>query len=209
MDVIPYATIVEKKSKVGTVSDEAGFFSIVARPYDTLLVSAIGYSTFQYIVKESVENRVYDKIVLNSRTYQLEEVGVVGYKNYQQFKQDFVDLNLPEENVVYIPPPLPVYPNNSQPTATVSGPFTRLYDKYSKRGKEAKKVVSIRYDNDKKLRAQQKYNQDFVMKVLGIEKTEAEKVLSHCTFTPEYINTTNDYDLAIALKQCYTSYNNP
>jgi hypothetical protein len=206
LEVIPYATIIEKRSKVGTVSDASGHFSIVARPYDTLLVSAIGYSTFQYIVKETVENKVYDKIVLSSRTYQLEEVGVVGYKNFKQFKQDFVDLKLPEENVAYIPPPLPVYSGNSQPTAAVSGPFTKLYDKYSKRGREAKKVVYLRMDNDKKIKALQKYNPDFVMKILGIEEEEADKVIAHCTFTPEYINTTNEYDLALALKSCYTSY---
>jgi hypothetical protein len=209
LKVIPFVTILESKSKTGVVSDENGYFSIALRPYDTLLFSSIGYETYRYIVKGVSEKVQYIKVLLEPQTYQLQEVGVYSIKNFQEFKKDFINLDLPEEEKAYIPPPPPTYTGNGQPTVGISGPFTKLYDKYSKRGKEQKKAVVLRSDYGKHQRALDRYNRGFVVKVLGIEEEEADKVLSHCNFSVDYINTTNDYDLAIALQNCYTSYKKP
>jgi hypothetical protein len=209
LSAIPFVTILESKSKTGVVSDANGYFSISLRPYDTILFSAIGYETYPYVVKGVAEKNQYIKILLEPQTYQLQEVGVYAIKNFKEFKKDFINLDLPEEEQAYIPPSTSTYTGNGQPTVGISGPFTKLYDKYSKRGKEQKKAVALRSTYDKHQRALDRYNRDFIVKVLGVEEEEADKVLSHCNFSVDYINTTNDYDLAIALQNCYTAYKKP
>lgn len=69
------ATVVVKGSNKGTVTDQSGKFSIQAKKSDRLVVSYIGYNTYEF----TVGTRSNFKIELTENENQLDDVIVIGY----------------------------------------------------------------------------------------------------------------------------------
>ena len=100
---IPYAHILVKKDFRGTVSDPSGMFTIITFPRDTLLVSCMGYKPR----KIPVPNISYDEskhylkdIILEDDVYTLSEVVIYPWKTYKEFKDAFIALQLPEDDLI-------------------------------------------------------------------------------------------------------------
>jgi hypothetical protein len=72
---IPGATIAVKGSKVATITDFDGSFTIKAPSNGTLVVSFIGYNT----VQELINGRTEIDFKLKTQSQDLQEVVVVGY----------------------------------------------------------------------------------------------------------------------------------
>lgn len=73
---IPGTTVRIKNATGGTSSNVSGDFSIIAKPGDYLVISAIGYESTEVAIKE---NQSHINIVLNSSLKELSQVVVVGY----------------------------------------------------------------------------------------------------------------------------------
>jgi len=97
---VPYASIIVKKSNRGTVSDYFGYFSFVAQKLDTIEFSAIGYNDAVFIIPDSLTTNKYSLIqVLRSDTVYLNITEVFPWPTKEQFKQAFLKLNLPEDDL--------------------------------------------------------------------------------------------------------------
>ena len=75
-ELLPGVNIVEKDTQNGTITDQAGRFTLsLTTPDPILVISFIGYITREIEVGESSEV----KVVLDENLVDLEEVVVVGY----------------------------------------------------------------------------------------------------------------------------------
>ena len=102
MQPIPYAHVIVQKDFRGTSSDLQGKFTIITFPGDTLLISCIGYMP----VKIPVPNFSHDDsrhffrdIVLNEDPIMLRELIVFPWKTYREFREAFLALELPEDDL--------------------------------------------------------------------------------------------------------------
>jgi len=97
---VPYASIMIKNSYRGTVSDYFGYFSFVAQATDTIEFSAIGYSDAAFIIPDTLSTNKYSLIqVLETDTLRLKEISVYPWPTKEQFKQAFLQLQLPEDDL--------------------------------------------------------------------------------------------------------------
>jgi hypothetical protein len=74
---IPFAYVVNKKTGVGTVTSDKGYFEIKANPTDTMLLSCIGYIARKIAAKDILELPSYKMnqgIILFTKTYNLNTV---------------------------------------------------------------------------------------------------------------------------------------
>jgi hypothetical protein len=102
LEPVPYVHILVKKDYRGTVSDPQGMFTIIAHPGDTLLVSCVGYKLRQVAVPKisNTDSKHYIRdIVLETDTIMLSEVVIFPWKTYKEFKDAFLALNLPEDDL--------------------------------------------------------------------------------------------------------------
>ena len=100
LEAIPYATVFIKNSNRGAVSNSKGFFSLVAQAGDTVLFSSIGYQRAQYIVPNNLVSDRYSIIQLMTRdTIHLAETVVYPWPSREQFKEAFLSLNIPDDNL--------------------------------------------------------------------------------------------------------------
>ena len=97
---IPYTSIIVKNTHRGTISDYFGYFSFVAKKSDTIEFSAIGFNPAEYIIPDTLTSNTYSLIqVLRKDTIYLKTTEVFPWPSKEQFKQAFLNLNLPDDDL--------------------------------------------------------------------------------------------------------------
>ena len=97
---VPFATIMVKNTSRGTTSDYYGYFSFVAQANDTLIFSSIGFKDSDFVVPDDLEGNRYSLIhSMLQDTVELEEVEIYPWPTPAQFKEAFLALDLPDDNL--------------------------------------------------------------------------------------------------------------
>jgi len=95
---IPYVNIGVKGTSRGTASNYEGFFSLPVYQSDTIQFSAIGYDRATLILPEKMESNRYSIIqTMNSDTIRLPESIIYPWPNIDEFKQAFLELDIPDD----------------------------------------------------------------------------------------------------------------
>ncbi len=99
-ETLPFVHILIKNRNRGTTSNYLGKFSFVTFTCDTLILSSVGYKKAYYVVPCNPENKIIRiSMVMVSDTIMLEEAQVFPWKNYQEFKEDFLKMQLIEDDL--------------------------------------------------------------------------------------------------------------
>lgn len=94
LDQVSYASVIDKTTGKGTMSDYYGYFSFVTRPGDTILFNAFGYKTSSYIVPDTLTEVRYSIIhVMTPDTLLLPEVDVYPWPSREEFARAFVEMD--------------------------------------------------------------------------------------------------------------------
>ena len=99
---IPYVHIIAQKDFRPAVSDPQGMFTIITYPRDTLLVSCMGFKPRKIPVPAISYNdsKHYIKdIILEEDVIALSEVVIFPWRTYKEFKDAFMALELPEDDL--------------------------------------------------------------------------------------------------------------
>lgn len=97
---VPFTGIMIKSTFRGTVSDYYGFFSFVARIRDTVEFSAIGFKKISFIIPDTLtDNRCSLIQMLKRDTIQLPEARVFPWPSKEQFKDAFLSLHIPDDDL--------------------------------------------------------------------------------------------------------------
>jgi len=96
---LSYVNIIILNERRGTTSDNRGMFSFVVNPGDTILFSHMGHKSTIHIIPDSLGGQQYPAdIFMVSDTFQLAEVRIYPWKTYQEFKEAFLALDLPDDD---------------------------------------------------------------------------------------------------------------
>jgi hypothetical protein len=211
---ISKAHIINKNLNTGTISDDNGYYTIKCNYGDSLIISAIGFKT----VRLKIQNNSNISVVMYPVTYTLNEVVIHPYKTYSEFKQAFIALKLPAEE-----PFMDLnYKNfehfafdsriNNDKTSSgagvvIEGPITALYNAFSKKAKELKIYAELIEKDNYKLKLSKKYNPEIVKNITGIKSDETLVIfMKYCDIQDKFIETATEYELYLAINECYTSF---
>lgn len=96
---LPHVNIIVLNERRGTTADQRGMFSFVVKPNDTIVFSHMGYKPTLHVIPDSLENKQYPAdIFMVGDTFQLAEVRIYPWKTYQEFKEAFIALDLPDDD---------------------------------------------------------------------------------------------------------------
>jgi len=96
---LPHVNIIILADRRGTTSDNRGMFSFVVRVTDTILFSHLGHKGTIHVIPDSIGGQQYPAdIFMVSDTFHLAEVRVYPWKTYQEFKEAFLALDLPDDD---------------------------------------------------------------------------------------------------------------
>lgn len=100
LNPVPYASIIVRHTRRGTISDYFGYYSFVAAQADTIEFSAIGFASAQYIIPDTLSETMYSLIqVLRKDTIYLKTAEVFPWPSKEQFKQAFLNLNIKDDDL--------------------------------------------------------------------------------------------------------------
>lgn len=97
---VPYTKVIIKSSYRGTISDYYGYFSFVAQKSDTIVFSAIGYRKSEYVIPDTLSGNKYSLIqVMHYDTITLKETIIFPWPTRDQFKEVFLNMNIPDDDL--------------------------------------------------------------------------------------------------------------
>ena len=93
---VPHVSIISKKIRRGTISEMTGIYSLISMPDDTVIISALGYKMYTFMVPSVFDGKIYKKDVsLISDTISIAGVNIFPWRNYDEFKREVL-ANQPE-----------------------------------------------------------------------------------------------------------------
>lgn len=97
---MPFVHVTVKNSLIGTISDFYGFFSFVAHKNDTIIFSSVGYQRSEFIIPDTLSQKSYSIIqLIRKDTLILDEITIYPWPTREQFKQAFLALQLPDDDL--------------------------------------------------------------------------------------------------------------
>lgn len=212
-ETLPGANAVNISRNYGTFTDYGGKFTLILAKKDTLKVSMVGFKPFIFRVPEKLQGLNYSmNITLMADTLILQETEIRPYPaTYAGFRQEFVTLKTPEEKIVK-DMNLPTEPfrrryENPEGGLLLPGPFSLLYDNFSKEAKQKKKMAEINRKN--KLR--EKFIELITKETLEIKfachtEDEIDELLYFCGISLGDIEIHKPYYIVSKLNNCADSW---
>lgn len=97
-DRLPGAYIFIPKAGRGTLTNNAGYFSIPVFPGDSIVYSYVGYKTQFHVIPRNYNAETYSAIIaMQESVTMLAEVRVYPYATEEEFKKAFLELKLPDQ----------------------------------------------------------------------------------------------------------------
>lgn len=94
---VPFASVLIKGTRRGTICDVNGFFSIVAQPGDELQFLSVQHKNATYKLEDTLKLKHYFRVQqLFKDTVQLAPISVYPWPSREDFKREFLKLNLSE-----------------------------------------------------------------------------------------------------------------
>ncbi len=96
---VPFATVMIKSTKRGTITDYYGFFSIAARELDTLVFSSVGFKQARYVIPDTLREARYSVVQMLTRdTIHLDKTVIYPWPSREQFKYAFIHTDVPDDD---------------------------------------------------------------------------------------------------------------
>lgn len=188
--VMPFVYIINKSTGNGTMSDNSGNFYLRTNLTDTLMVSFVGYVRLKLPVAQLNTNANGEvKIVMKKIAYALGPITVTTFK-IKPYEREKMQKVIEDAKI--------------KPVNAMSSPITALYDQFSKRGKEQRKLAAIFEQVFIDEQVNQKLNPEILRKLTGDDTIDYEKFRKYCfNLTDYYILNHDGYDLYYKVMECY------
>lgn len=205
---IGFVHIINLTTKHGVISDYNGQFNFTINSTDSLKFSIIGYET-SVILGNRISNIVY----LEPKNYELDEFTVIPYKDYEEFKEAFINLFIPDTtqkinpHIFMFDHDLFLYRGNNGFGIIIEGGISKLYDYLSKQGKGKIRYEELLARDRFKAFLSTKFNNLVVTNATGLtDKSEVEKFMIYCDFSDGFISKSNDYEIIKEIQDCFKEY---
>jgi len=200
-DPVQYSHIINQTRNYAIITDSLGYFSINVHQEDLLVATAIGYYDLPIYISDSVAgiNRFHTYRMI-PKIYTIQEIDVNRLGTYEQFKRDFLNLELPE----------PEHPANPCVfsdidkgidtldiigTISLGSPITAIYNLVSKEGKSLRKLKKLQEEEKFRKRVENKYNTEMLIRITGMQGQELYEFINFCKFSRNFILESSEYEI--------------
>jgi hypothetical protein len=194
---MPYVYLINQTNGNGTITDYNGRFTIIARNTDTIVFSYLGYARKKFpvsLVKNLTDSTKKPLTVIMRRMLvDLAPVTAFSYK-IKQNEIDYMKRYIKQHAAV-------------KGLNVLQSPITALYDQFSRKGKENRKLqqifeqILIREEVDKK------FNPEILRQLTEDEFVDFDKFRRYCWFvSDQFILSHEGYDLYAPIMDCYRHY---
>jgi hypothetical protein len=198
---------------VGSITNKKGEFKLRAVANDTLHLSILGYKSIKVKVTNDWIKFGNSNIELTESAYALEEVLIYPHKltGFLEIDTKYIPLNTSQR--YSISGLTKGYEAGKKGPGAINkilgaifNPADLLYNTFSKKGKQMRKLRQMKQDDEIRKLLSQKFDRDLLTSFLQIDKSELEDVLSQCNYSKSFIQTANDLQILDAISGCFEEY---
>ncbi len=197
----------------GTITDSGGNFEIEGVVNDTIIFSYIGYETLKVIITNDWVKSNTTKIKLSEKTYILDEIVLNQYHLTGYLEVDTKLIALNENYIANINGLESHYEvGEKAPGAlnkvlgSIFNPVDFLYNTFSRKSKQMKKLKQMKADEGIRLLLASKYDRETLASLLEIDINDIPQILEKCNYSENFIKTANDLQILDAINGCYEEY---
>ncbi len=197
-----FAYVVNKNSSTGTLTDEAGKFSIAVKTGDTLSFSYLGYGVtkvFTHPLKDSIRNNsLRIRVFLKPKASELKPV-IISDHSFTKEEKEYYKRKVDEYKRVI----------GSPFTTSSTGAglnIDALYYMWSKKGKELQKLSEIYRQLMIDEIKEHRLSDQKIRMLTGNDTLNVNTFKRNCYLPDQFVISASDYDLFYAVKQCYRQY---
>lgn len=193
----------------GSFTDSKGKFNLVLAEHDSLRISMIGYKSYRMRIPSGLTAQSYSlNVTLVADTLMLNEATIRPYPaTYREFRQEFLSMRAPEEVIIkrLEMPDKPFRHSYESPEGglLLPGPFTLLYNAFSKEAKELRKVQALREKDDLRALLLGIISREVLHYRYGCDTDDdIDELIFECGITKEYLDATPHYLIARRVSAC-------
>ena len=222
---IPLSHIIVKGKRSGQICDSLGTFHLQVKQSDTLIISALGYETKQWAIPLIFDTTLpsFFQIPLKKMAYLLNEVDVFAFGTWDEFKADFLKLEIKYENVInkqitkelapfqtkapsIIPPQYRPIIEDISIWDVIGTPASFFYSKFSRKEKSKRKVAKMIRIQWKSKKIKEFYTSDIVSAHTGLNGQALEDFMAYCGPKLKITKISSRYDIAEQIGKNYKWY---
>lgn len=182
---ITSATVINKRTSQGIAADNNGRFTIAGMQGDTIKIYSLGYELIHYPLTSEKEMIIR----LAQKIYQLRPFEFKAPRDYGQIKEDIATLKPVEYKLKGI-------------TAFAS-PISALYERFSKMEKSKRTVAALENEDIRRDALRDLLSIYVKADIIDLPEDQFDKFISYLNFSDEFILTSSQYDLIMAIKERY------
>jgi NACalpha-BTF3-like transcription factor len=197
----------------GTITNGSGQFEIEGVVNDTIIFTYLGFETVKTVITNDWVKNSTTKIKLTEKIYVLEEVKVYQYNLTGYLEVDTKLIPINDNYRANISGLLANYEvGERSPNAlgrvirSVLNPADFLYNTFSKKSKEMKKLKLMKANDDIRKLLATKYDRETLASLLEISKDDIPLILEKCNYSEDFIRSANDLQILDAISGCYEEY---
>ena len=197
---VPYASVRILGTRRGLAADSNGFFSLVISQRDSLKISSIGYFDVIYTKRPEKHTSYFETIAMRSRIFELSPVQIMA-KRRQNMDNPFLRW---EYKAKFQPKIWLFYePDGSPPPSPgIGSPISYLYDRLSRRGREARKIRDMVAERARRKWYASRYNAAKVKEWTGMEDAEIDEFMKFCPMPDAFLDEAGDYEIIERTFRC-------
>lgn len=216
-DKIPFAHIFNESQRRGFITNEKGEFQIPVNPGDTLIVSALGY--YPKVVFLSEANMERENMVrLTPQLYEIGEVSVLAFRNYDDFKRKFLALELPNTPTDRLKNNLTLIARKEAKQADYERQVKEILEQpgikffsasvpiYSREERQLQNFAKVLEKEGRQRVIDKKYNRDIIYEITHLSQDEITEFMGFCNFSEEYLLEASEYDILVKIEEKFKEY---
>lgn len=212
---VAYVNVLNLTNPSGTICDKEGKFLIVCHYGDTLQFSSVGFENTYYTTGRLDPANVEHSVTIRLKTeiYMLPSVTVLPFSSSEGLKRAFQNtpLNEKDNRDLALRKKMKIKPEEvgTIPTygISVDKMVSFIYNLFSKEAKIKKKYRKQLHGENINSFIDKRFNAKVVAKIISHDDRNLIKdFMQQCHFSVDFMITSNDYDLYLAIKQNWLHY---
>ncbi|MCZ4696177.1 carboxypeptidase-like regulatory domain-containing protein [Ancylomarina euxinus] len=222
---IPLAHLIIKGKRSGQICDSLGIFHLQVKQSDTLIISALGFKTQEWAIPFIFDTTLpkFFQIPLENMAYLLNEVNVFAFGTWNEFKDDFIKLEIKNEYEINSQITKELAPYNTKPPNiippqyrttlvdpgigdAIGTPASYLFTKFSRKEKSKRKVSKMIRKEWRIKKYNEYYTSAIVAEHTGLKGEALEDFMTYCGPKLEITKISSRYDIAEQIVKNYKWY---
>lgn len=210
LEGIPFSHIKIDGTYWGVICDSLGFFKVSIKPNQNLKVSSIGYAEIIVpITSEITDGAAFQEISLDRMSYMLEEVDIYSLGTWEQFKENFVKMELPDDSNIADGWNFGNMKQHMQAALAMARPGAGIGFSMNGKFKDRKQrehVAKLKSREFKVEILKSKFNRQLVEDITREKGVRLEALMVYITEREHFTYQTRDTYIQQRIKACYDAF---